>query len=599
MRLSQMVGKRIKETPKDAQSASHIYLIRGGYVRPVSTGIYSLLPLGKRITSKIEQIIREEMNRVEGQEVLMPVVLPRELWEESGRYASVGPELLRFKDRNGKDMLLGMTHEEAVVHLARTEVTSYKQLPFMLYQIQTKYRDEARPRAGLIRVREFTMKDAYSFHASDEDLKNYYQRVHHAYERIFARVGLRNTVSIESDTGMMGGAVSHEFMAVADIGEDTLFLSPDGQYKANREVAKTALKFKKEAPLPLEKVHTPAQKTIEEVTGFLKAPVDQSGKAVFYRDDAGGLVFVLIRGDLEVNETKLRNFLKTKELRPAQDDLIRSCGAVPGYAGLLQLKLHPTTPIRIVVDPSAAQSSNLIVGANEEGYHYKNYNFERDAADLLKVPGLVNVRDIATAREGDPCPVTGLPLKVARGIEVGNIFQLGTKYSDSMNCTYLDPEGKSHSMIMGCYGIGVGRTMASVIEQSHDDFGPIWPLEIAPYQVHLIALNSDDPAVREQAERLYQDFQNRGIDVIYDDRNEKAGSAFSDADLIGVPLRVLISPKTLAQTAPGASQAGAVEFKLRGGAKGSQEMIDVRVIVELLQRKIQDSLNQSRRDSRN
>ncbi len=552
MRMSRMVGKRIRETPKDAQTPSHVFLIRGGYVRPVSTGIYSLLPLAKRIAQKIEAIIREEMNAIEGQEVLMPVVLPRELWDESGRYEAVGPELLRFKDRNGKDMLLGMTHEEAVCHLVRTEVNSYKQLPVMLYQIQTKYRDEARPRAGLIRVREFTMKDAYSFHSSDEDLKQYYERCHEAYVRIFKRIGMKNVVSIQSDTGMMGGAAAHEFMAIADCGEDTLFLSPGGEYQANREVAKAAWKYEKEEPKALDKVQTPGQKTIEDLAKFLGVPASKTAKAVFYSTPEGKIVFVVIRGDLEVNETKLRNHVKAKELKFATDEQIRSLGSVPGFAS--PLNVDPKS-VRIIFDRSAAESSNLVTGANEEDAHFLNFNFDRDMA---KVASAVEVLDVASVREGDPCPLTGQPLIMARGIEVGNIFQLGTKYSAAMACTYLDPNGKSKPMIMGCYGIGVGRAIASVIEQSHDQYGPIWPKSIAPFQVQICALNLNEPSVRETAEKLYETLTRQGVETLYDDRNEKAGSAFSDADLIGAPFRITISPKTLAR--------GMIELKARDGS---------------------------------
>ncbi len=547
--MSQQVGRRIKETPKDAQTPSHVYLIRGGYIRPVSTGIYSLLPLGKRIVAKIERIIREEMDRIEGQEVLMPVVLPRELWEESGRYKGVGQELLRFKDRNGKDMLLGMTHEEAVVHLARTEVNSYKQLPFMLYQIQTKYRDEARPRAGLIRVREFTMKDAYSFHSSEECLKKYYARAHEAYERIFKRLGFKDVVSIESDTGMMGGAVSHEFMAVSESGEDTLFLCGGCGYRANKEVARSNLRFQTEAPQPLEKVHTPGHKTIEEVAKFLGVQGSHTGKAVFYTDDDGKLYFVVIRGDLEVNETKLRNHLKLRELKFANDQQIRAVGSEPGYAS--PLNVDPAK-CRILFDRSAVESTNLVVGANEPDYHLKNFCFERD---MKAVAAKVEILDLAAVRDGDPCPNCNQPLAAKRGIEVGNIFQLGTKYSQSMNCTYLDQNGKARPMIMGCYGIGVGRSMAAVIEQAHDDYGPIWPMSIAPYEVHICALNFDQEPVKKAAEQLYENLTRRGVEVLLDDRNEKAGSAFNDADLIGVPVRLILSPKNLA--------TGEVELKTR------------------------------------
>lgn len=552
MRLSRLVGQRLKETPRDAQTPSHTFLIRGGYVRPVSAGIYSLLPLARRITAKIERIIREEMNAVDGQEVLMPVVLPQELWDESGRSASVGPELVRFENRNEKPMVLGMTHEEAVVHLIRTEVNSYKQLPLMVYQIQTKYRDEARPRAGLIRVREFTMKDAYSFHTSQDDLAAYYQRVHEAYERIFDRVGMKHTLSIQSDTGMMGGAMAHEFMAVADCGEDVLFTSPDGSYKANREVATAALKYDKSAPKPLEEVHTPGAKTIQDLAEFLGITPAETCKVVFYRDADGQVVVAALRGDLDVNEAKLRTVLQTAEFEPATDEQIRAVGAEPGYASLMDLSGEA---VRIVVDPSAAESANLVVGANKPDYHVRNFNYERDAT----CRDHATVADIATAREGDPCPVTGEPLEIKRGIEIGNIFQLGTKYTEAMACNYLDENGKAHPMIMGCYGIGVGRTMAAVIEQSHDEYGPVWPMSIAPYQVHLCALNPKKNEVAETAERLYRELTAAGIEVLYDDRGEKAGFMFSDADLIGVPLRLVVSPKTVA--------AGQVEFKTRDGTE--------------------------------
>ncbi len=546
MRMSALVGRRIKEDPKDAKTASHRFLVRGGYIRPVSAGIYSILPIGKRILAKIEKIIREEMDAIDGQEVLMPVVLPRELWEESGRYKSVGAELLRFKDRNDKDMLLGMTHEEAVVHLLRTEVNSYRQLPVMLYQIQTKYRDEARPRAGLIRVREFTMKDAYSFHSSQECLDKYYLKAHAAYERIFRRVGFKDVISIESNPGMMGGKVSHEFMAIAECGEDTIFISPGGEYKSNREVAVSPVQFAKAEPLPLEKVHTPGKKTIEEVAAFLGAKPEDTGKAVFYVGTDGALVFAMIRGDFEVNESKLCNHLRQPELAFANDAQIKKCGAEPGYAS--PMSLDPGK-VRIVVDRSVAESSNLIVGANEPDYHYRNFNFSRDIHGA-------EVVDIATVREGDPCPVTGKPLLMKRGIEVGNIFKLGTKYSESMNCTFLDQNGKPHPMIMGCYGIGVGRTMAGVIEQSCDAYGPIWPMSIAPYQLHLCALNPNQADVGPVSDKLYAELCAAGIEVLYDDRGEKAGFMFNDADLIGVPFRITVSPKTLA--------SAQVEFKIRG-----------------------------------
>lgn len=572
MRMSQMLGRRIKEDPKDAKTISHKFLVRGGYIRGVSAGIYSILPLGMRIIEKIEAIIREEMNRIDGQEVKMPVVLPAELWEESGRYQTVGQELLRFKDRNGKPMILGMTHEEAIVHLVRSEITSYKQLPVMAYQLQTKYRDEARPRAGLIRVREFTMKDAYSFHTSQEDLEKYYERAHEAYVRIYKRVGLQHVVSIKANSGMMGGNISHEFMSVADCGEDTIFLSPDmTSYKANREIAVSALKFEKTEPeLPLEKVHTPGQKTIEEVAGFLGVKPENTGKAVFYADDEGKLVFVMIRGDFEVNETKLQNHLKINELKFANDEQIRAAGAVPGFAS--PVGIDPAK-VRIVIDNSVAGTANLVVGANETDYHYRNFNYGRDLSGA-------DVADIATVREGDPCPVTGQPLLMKRGIEVGNIFQLGTKYSKPMNCNYLDKDGKSHPMIMGCYGIGVGRTMASVVEDSHDDYGPVWPMSIAPYQIQLCALNPDKDGVRAAAEKLYAELTDAGVEVLFDDRGEKAGFMFSEADLIGIPFRVIISPKSLAQDN--------AEFKLR--TSRDAELLPLGEAAKILADKVQAEL---------
>ena len=542
MKMSQMVGRRLKEVPKDAKTASHQFLIRGGYIRPVSTGIYSLLPAGKKIVERIEAIIREEMNKIDGQEILMPVVLPAELWKESGRFESVGAELLRFKDRNDKDMLLAMTHEECVTALVRSEVNSYKQLPVMLYQIQTKYRDEARPRAGLIRTREFTMKDAYSFHADQEDLEKYYKRAHEAYERIFRRIGLGNVLSIESNSGMMGGKVSHEFMAICDCGEDTIFASPDNSYRANREIAVAAWKYEKEPAQELEKVHTPGCKSIEDVAAFLGLKPENTGKAVFYQNAlTGELIYAMIRGDFEVNETKLCNLTKTSELKFADDAAIAEIGCVPGYAGPMDLK---SAKVTIVLDNSVVNSSNLVVGANEHDWHFKNFNFDRDCPALNCIVG-----DIATVRAGDPCPVTGEPLRELRGIEVGNIFQLGTKYSESMNCTFLDVNGKSKPMIMGCYGIGVGRAMASVIEYAQDDYGPVWPMSIAPWQVHVCALRVDDPAVKTTADKLYADLQAAGVEVLYDDRNISAGSMFSDADLLGIPVRVVVSPKTLERAA--------------------------------------------------
>jgi prolyl-tRNA synthetase len=566
MRMSELIGRRIKEDPRDAQITSHKFLIRGGYVRPVSAGIYSLLPLGRRITRKIEQIIREEMDAVNGQEVLMPVILPAELWKESGRYDQIHDELLRFKDRNDKDMLLAMTHEEAVVHLVRTEVNSYKQLPFMVYQIQTKYRDEARPRAGMIRVREFTMKDGYSFHESQECLEKYYEKMHKAYENIFNRLGMDNVVSIKSDSGMMGGALAHEFMAITESGEDTIFMSEDRTYKANREIAVANYDFQGGEALELEKVSTPGKKTIEEVAAFLNVKPENTGKAVFYVNENDELIFVMIRGDFEVNEIKLKNYLQNSVLEFASDEQIKSVGAEPGYASPIGLDL---SNVKIVVDKSIEGSANLVIGANEENYHLKNFNMKRDLPNA-------EVLDIATVRGGDPCPLTGTPLIECKGIEVGNIFQLGTKYSKTMGCNFLDKNGKSQSMIMGCYGIGVGRAMASVIEQAHDQYGPKWPITVSPYQVHLCALNYKKDEVKGKANKIYNDLTSAGIEVLFDDRGEKAGFMFNDADLIGIPFRIVVSPKTLAEEQ--------VEFKVRGIRDG--ELLSIDNLVEVVKVKI-------------
>ena len=571
MKLNNLIGQRIKEIPKDAQSTSHIFLIRGGYIRPVSSGIYTLLPIAKRIISKISSIIREEMNKISGQEILMPVVNPATLWEQSGRYAMVDQSLLRFKDRNEKNMILAMTHEETVCYLVRTEITSYKQLPSMLYQLQTKYRDEARPRAGLIRVREFTMKDAYSFHTSQECLEKYYQQAHKAYENIFKRVGMKNFISIESDGGMIGNGVSHEFMAIADCGEDTIFVSPDYSYRANKEIACSNIAFIKEKEAQLEKVHTPGYKTIEEVANFLQVNTQKTAKSVlYYSQKKEKIIFAMIRGDIEVNETKLKNYCQVDDLIPAEEEHFLSIGSVVGYASAYQLD---TDKFTLIIDPSIAESSNLVIGANETDYHYKNFNYNRD----LNKGSII---DIATVRAGEPCTITGEPLKEIRGIEIGNIFQLGNKYTKSMEVNYLDKNGKSQTPVMGCYGIGVGRTLAAVIEQSNDKYGPIWPLSIAPWHLHIIVLNPDKENTREKADNLYHSFQQNSIEVIYDDRGVKAGFAFNDADLIGVPYRIIISPKTLAEDT--------VEFKSRNGEE--KKVIPYEKVVDIISQRIKEEL---------
>lgn len=534
MKLEKLVGDRFKERPSDCQIDSHALMLRGGYMKYVANGIFSsYMPL-KRITRKIEQIIREEMDAIDGQEVSFPVVMPASLWQESGRYESVGAELLRFSDRGKQPMLLGMTHEEAAVHLVREYANSYTKYPFMIYQIQTKFRDEARPRGGLIRVREFTMKDAYSFHTSQEDLEQYYYKCHKAYERIYARAGIPEVISVASDSGMMGGSVSHEFMLLTPIGEDSIAICPHCGYRANMEAAESIIKNERDAEsLPLTEVSTPDCHTIEEVCGFLKAAPEKSCKAVVYqRNEDDSYIVLFIRGDLDVNETKLTNYLGCN-IHPAV--ITEECGLVAGFIGPKELTAKAT----VLYDKSLENTNNLVCGANKEGYHCTGLDISRDI-------GAVEYRDFAKIIEGGICPECGeKTITVSRGIEVGNIFQLGTKYTKSMNMTYLDKDGNVQIPIMGCYGIGVGRLAASVCEAHHDDYGPIWPMAIAPWQVHICAVRSDDEKVKAAADKLYEDLQAAGVEVIYDDRNVRAGVMFSDADLLGVPLRVVVSPRNL------------------------------------------------------
>ena len=535
MKVAQLVSKRFKETPADCQIISQALMMRGGYMKPVGTGIYSLFPAAQRIMRKIESIIREEMDAIDGQEVLFPVTMPAALWRESGRYDAIGSELLRFTDRSGNDMVLGMTHEEASVQLVRDWAESYAQYPFMIYQIQTKFRDEPRTRGGLIRVREFTMKDAYSFHTSQEDLEQTYQRCFRAYERIFARVGLPQVIAVASDSGMMGGSASHEFMLPTEAGEDTLVLCPDCGYRANMEAAPCITSSaSKGDPSPLQSVHTPGIKTIEALCEFLNIQPIQTCKAVVYQvNETDEYIVVFLRGDLEVNETKLRNHLGC-EIHPALD-LDESSGLTAGFIGPLGLPGQ----LRMVFDQSLQGEYNLVCGGNQPDTHTTGFNPSRD------LPA-AQYADVAKACEGGLCPCCGHPsLTLTRGIEVGNIFQLGDKYTKSMDMRYTDPEGRQRFPLMGCYGIGIGRLAASICEASHDEYGPIWPISVAPWPVELCALRSDHPEVREAADGLYRDLTSRGIDVLYDDRQVSAGVMFSDADLLAAPLRVIISPKGL------------------------------------------------------
>lgn len=534
MKLSALVGERFKEKPSDCVIDSHALMLRGGYMKSVANGIFSSFTPLKRITRKIEQIIREEMDAIDGQEVQFPVVLPAALWQESGRYESVGSELLRFSDRNGSPMVLGMTHEEAAVHLVREYGQSYQKYPFMIYQIQTKFRDEARPRGGLIRVREFTMKDAYSFHTSQEDLERYYARCHQAYERIFKRVGLKNVLSVASDSGMMGGNISHEFMLLSPVGEDSIAVCSACGYRANLEAAEAVIEQKRDAiSQPLTLVHTPGIHTIEDICAYLQTPRDKSCKAVVYqRNEDDHYIVLFIRGDLDVNETKLRNYLGF-EFHPAL--ITEEGGLHAGYIGPYDLKGDYT----VLFDRSLENANNLSCGANQDSYHYTGLDFTRDLA-------VSEFHDFAKISEGGRCPKCGnTSISIVRGIEIGNIFQLGTKYTQSMGMQYVDEAGSQHHPLMGCYGIGVGRLAASVCEEHHDDNGPIWPLSIAPWQLHLCAVRADQSAVKEAAEALYSALLKNGIEVLYDDRIVSAGVMFSDADLLGIPFRAILSPRNL------------------------------------------------------
>ena len=533
MRVSNLLGEHFKQAPADCQIESHALMIRGGYIKPVGTGIFSLYPSTKRITRKIEEIIREEMDAIGGQEVLFPVAMPASLWRESGRYDSVGSALLRFTDRNGTEMVLGMTHEEAAVQLARVTAQTYTKFPFMIYQIQTKFRDEPRARGGLIRVREFTMKDAYSFHTSWEDLREYYEECFKAYERIFRRCGLKDVVAVKADSGMMGGSISHEFMLLSPIGEDTLAICTECDYKSNMEAADCIVEPSGAASVaPIEKVATPGCKTIADVAAFLSRPASSICKAVVYQENATDkYIIAYIRGDLEVNETKLRNYLG-REVHPAAV-ITEESGIIEGYIGPVG-----GADVETVFDRSLMNEPNLVCGANLEGFHYTGLSVERDVPEAV-------FADFAKTYDGAICPVCGKhSITVSRGIEIGNIFQLGTKYTKSMKMEYIDSDGVVKNPIMGCYGIGIGRLAASICQESRDEYGPIWPISVAPWQVEICNLRHDDETVTATAEALYADLSAAGVEVLYDDRDVRPGVMFADADLYGVPIRAVVSPKT-------------------------------------------------------
>ena len=538
MRFSKLFGKTLRQAPAEAENISHQLLLRAGMIAQVAAGVYSYLPSGWRVLRKIENIIREEMDKAGGQELMLPILQPFELWQQSGRYVSFGQTMFTLTDRKEHKLVLGPTHEEIIADLARRYVQSYRDLPLLVYQIQAKFRDEPRPRGGLLRVREFIMKDLYSFDADEAGLDESYRKMSQAYQNIYARCGL-STSMVEADSGAIGGKESHEFMVISETGEDEMVFCPHCGYSANVEkaqISKTVIatlnEVKEKQPLPLEEIATTEQKTIEEVANFLGVPQEQTLKAVFYIAD-GEFVFVVIRGDLEVNETKLKNTLKCNELRIAAESEVAEAGIVAGFASPIGIK-----GVKVVADDSITLGSNFIAGANKAGYHFRNVNYPRDfQADIIA--------DIALAHQGDKCPECGGKLSSARGIEVGHIFKLGTFISEKLGASFLGQDGVSRPAVMGCYGIGLGRLLAAIVEQNHDDNGIIWPLSVAPYQVYLCPLHMDNPEVASAAEKVYQELENAGIEVLFDDRDESPGVKFNDVDLLGIPLRLTLSPRTL------------------------------------------------------
>lgn len=530
MKLQNLSGERFKEKPSDASIISQIYLIRGGYIKYVSNGIFSMLLPAKRIAAKIENIVREEMDAVGGQEILMPVVLPKELWEESGRYSSVGNELLRVKDRGGRDLLLAMTHEEAAVALVRDDAISHTKYPFMIYQIQTKFRDEPRCKGGLIRVREFTMKDAYSFHTSTKCLSDYYEKCKEAYFKIFKRIGLESAVAVGSDTGMMGGSAAHEFMLFSDAGEDNIAVCDCG-YMDNVEVANTQI-LNDGNEGELKSIFTPEITDIDSLSTFTKISPQNIIKACMFAVEGDKKpCTVFIRGDYEVNETKLKKALK-KNIYPLEN---YEGDIITGFIGPVDFNSNNAN---VFFDISIENCKNMVCGANKKDYHYTGVSCGRDfTADKFY--------DLYKVKDGDKCLKCGGNITIKKGIEIGNIFQLGKKYTQSMNMTYLDEKGVRQTPFMGCYGIGIGRSLASVIEERHDDYGPVWPFAVAPWHIHICLLggNSD---MKAYADSFYEKLLKEKYEVIYDDRQVSAGVQFSDADLLGVPYRIIFGGKNFA-----------------------------------------------------
>lgn len=535
MRMSQLLLRTQKQVGTEVELPSHQLLLRAGLARRISAGIYSITPLAQRVLRQIQQIVREEMEAITGQEILLPLAQPASLWRESGRYEAIDSSLARWKDRNDQEMVLAMTHEEAVTDLVRSMVDSYRQLPLMVYQVQTKFRDEARPRGGMVRLREFTMKDGYSFHTSYADLDQYYDQVLEAYKRFYKRCGV-DALVVQSDTGMMGGRMAHEFMVLADGGEDTLIVCDQCGYAANREVA-VSDKGSQSTDATLEPVvehYTPGTPTIESLAQVMGVTAQQTLKCVFYTEDGSSVILACIRGDLSVNDTKLQNLLGLPNLRTLSVGEATALGLAVGYASPVGLKL--AVPVRVIVDDSTVGARNLVTGANRTGYHISGVNYGRDFTAEL-------VSEIAEATAGHACAHCGATLKAVRGIEAGNIFKLGTKYSEAMGATFRAEDGSTQPMIMGCYGIGISRMLACIIEQNHDADGIVWPESVAPYKYHLLVAGKDEGA-RAAAEALYQRL---GPDqVLFDDRDLSPGVKFKDADLLGMPVRITVSERSLA-----------------------------------------------------
>ncbi len=572
MRLSKLFGRTIRETPADAESVSHQLLVRSGMISQGAAGVYSYLPLGWRVLHRVEQIIREEMDRAGGQELLMPTLQPFELWQASGRYASFGQSLFTLIDRKEHRLALGPTHEEVVTDLARRYLQSYRDMPLMPYQIQTKFRDEPRPRGGLLRVREFIMKDMYSFDADEAGLDATYRTMASAYAALYRRLGLP-AVMVEADSGAIGGKGSHEFMVLTETGEDVVIHCGECGYAANVEKA-TARKnasaqpdTEPESARPLEEVATPHSTTIEQVAVLLGVPSRKTLKAVFYVAD-GQFVLAVIRGDLEVNEVKLQRALRCTLLRLAETEEVDAAGIIAGFASPIG-----TSNVTVVADDSVPVAVNLVAGANRPGFHYLNSNYGRDYTATI-------VADIALVQKGDLCPSCGTPLDADRGIEVGHIFKLGTFLSEKLSAFFLDESGRSRPAVMGCYGIGVGRLLAAIVEHYHDDKGILWPMAVAPFQAHLCTLNPDKEGVAESGERLYEALKAAGVDVLFDDRVASPGVKFNDADLIGIPVRLTVSPRTLA--------AGGVEMKRRDSK--DSELLQTESVVEEVTRIVREEL---------